>query len=234
MATPAARPAVRVENQAKARAHTAHALLVTAVMPETAAPSRASDPIPNFAPSPRVPWITYGPEFIAVPNLPKPVASDPECPWRPNAAEYCFGRDRATGNQTTYAVADLTNPNLEPATRTVLAKLTADVLAGEPLDDRPATCWPLGLPNSLVRSVTRTYFIETPHEVLIIAQGEQFARHIRLNQAHVTRSRPPWYADSVGHHEGDTLVVDMIAVGTRTFLDYFCTPRSAKLHVIES
>jgi hypothetical protein len=47
---------------------------------------------------------------------------------------------------------------------------------------------------------------------------------------------PSWYGDSVGHYEGDTLVID--TVGTRTdrpfaMIDLYGTPYSDKLHVVE-
>jgi hypothetical protein len=38
-------------------------------------------------------------------------------------------------------------------------------------------------------------------------------RHVRMNQQHRTPLTPPWYGDSVGHHQDDTLVID--TVGTK-------------------
>ena len=47
---------------------------------------------------------------------------------------------------------------------------------------------------------------------------------------------PSWYGDSVGHYEGDTLVID--TVGTRTdrpfaMIDLYGTPYTKALHVVE-
>jgi hypothetical protein len=47
---------------------------------------------------------------------------------------------------------------------------------------------------------------------------------LRLNAAHAADVKPSWYGDSVGHYEGDTLVVDTIGLNDKTFLDNYRTP----------
>jgi hypothetical protein len=59
---------------------------------------------------------------------------------------------------------------------------------------------------------------------------------VRLNESHPAGVTPSWYGDSVGHYEGDTLVVDTVAVkAERPFamVDMYGTPFSPALHVIE-
>ena len=41
------------------------------------------------------------------------------------------------------------------------------------------------------------------------------------------------YGESVGHYEGDTLVIDTIGLNTKTFIDSYRTPHTEKLHVVE-
>src|ERR1700676_3585395 len=50
--------------------------------------------------------------------------------------------------------------------------------------------------------------------------------------AHVTRS---WYGDSVGHYEGGTLIIDTvrIKVGPFAMVDWYGTPHTEALHVVE-
>ena len=36
----------------------------------------------------------------------------------------------------------------------------------------------------------------------------------RRNQPHPAQVTPSWYGDSVGHYEGDTLVIDTVGVKT--------------------
>jgi hypothetical protein len=50
------------------------------------------------------------------------------------------------------------------------------------------------------------------------------------HSAHVT---PSWFGESVGHYEGDTLVVDTIGMNDQTWIDNYRTPHTDKLHVIE-
>jgi hypothetical protein len=39
--------------------------------------------------------------------------------------------------------------------------------------------------------------------------------------------------ESVGHYEGDTLVIDTIGLNGKSFLDGYRTPHTQKLHVVE-
>jgi hypothetical protein len=61
-------------------------------------------------------------------------------------------------------------------------------------------------------------------------------RRVRLNQSHQAPVTPSWYGDSVGHYDGDTLVIDTVGVRTDrkyAMLDMFGTPYSKSLHVVE-
>jgi hypothetical protein len=54
-----------------------------------------------------------------------------------------------------------------------------------------------------------------------------------MNVPHSENLKPSWYGESVGHYEGDTLVVDTIGLNDKTVLDVYRTPHTAKLHVVE-
>jgi len=54
-----------------------------------------------------------------------------------------------------------------------------------------------------------------------------------MDVQHSANPKPSWYGESVGHYEGDTLVVDTIGFNTKTFVDNYRTPHSDKLHVVE-
>jgi hypothetical protein len=58
---------------------------------------------------------------------------------------------------------------------------------------------------------------------------------VRLNARHPAKVTPTWYGDSVGHYEGDTLVIDTVGMkmGPYSMIDWYGTPRSETLHVIE-
>jgi hypothetical protein len=58
---------------------------------------------------------------------------------------------------------------------------------------------------------------------------------VRMNQPHVAPVTPSWHGDSVGHYEGDTLLIDTVGIKLGRFdtLDRFGTPYTAALHVVE-
>jgi hypothetical protein len=77
------------------------------------------------------------------------------------------------------------------------------------------------------------YFIQTPKEVVMILSSKQEIRHVYLTDRHSPNLKPSWYGESIGHYEGDTLVVDTIGIDERTWVDHFGTPHTKQLHVIE-
>ena len=54
-----------------------------------------------------------------------------------------------------------------------------------------------------------------------------------MNVPHSANPKPSWYGESVGHWEGDTLVVDTVGLNAKTFVDNYRTPHTEKLHVVE-
>jgi hypothetical protein len=58
-------------------------------------------------------------------------------------------------------------------------------------------------------------------------------RRIHLNVPHLANPRPSSYGDSVGHYEGDELVVDTIGMNDKTFVDNYRTPHTDRIHVVE-
>ena len=67
----------------------------------------------------------------------------------------------------------------------------------------------------------------------MIHDGDAQMRRIYLNVPHSENPAPSWYGESVGHYEGDTLVVDTIGLNDRSFIDAYRTPHTEKLHVTE-
>ena len=71
--------------------------------------------------------------------------------------------------------------------------------------------------------------VQTAGYVMIISEMIHDARIIRMNSPHVPQALRQWNGDSVGHWEGDTLVID-----TTNFNDrYHFHGSSENLHVIE-
>src|SRR5215468_7269851 len=183
---------------------------------------------PDFAPNASIGWYAYNRQFIPPPSGPGPVQQDPARPYVSN------DEFRVTGKQPTEQLADLNNPILQPWARDAVRKRNELVLAGKPANPPHASCWPVGVPGFLLRPMTQAmYFVQTPKVVVVILSSKQEVRHVYLTDKHSPSVKPSWYGESIGHYEGDTLVVDTIGIDERTWVDGFGTPHTKQLHVIE-
>ena len=184
----------------------------------------ASQPsIPDFS-SADTGWFPVSDDFQPPPSGPGPVVSDPAHPYYSNQS----------GRQPTNRIADLTNPILQPWVRERLKKANDETLAGRIPYSPRETCHFAGVPGIDVFSRLRpVYFLQTTHEVTIINEGDQQVRHVYMNVAHSRNVKPSWYGESVGHYDGDELVVDTIGLNDKTYVDNYLTPHTTQLHVVE-
>jgi hypothetical protein len=172
-------------------------------------------------------WRARGGEiFIPVPGAPQPTGND-------QAHAYIHNVDaERLGVQPTFRISDLTNPNIKQWAKDIMKKDNDEVLAGKIAYTPGSSCRPYGVP-AIWNSAGPFLFVQKPREVLITNQGEQFARHVYMNVPHRANLKPSYYGESVGHYEGDALVIDTIGMNAKTFADNFRTPHTEKLHVIE-
>ena len=184
-------------------------------------PAQAADQnIPDFMQG-GMGWNSAG-GMEPVAGAPSPVTQDPKVKYVPNNV----------GGQPTWRYADVNNSNLTDFAKDGLKKANQMVDSGFSMYNRTSRCWQPGIPVLNI-SPGRTYFLQTPKEVYIIWQRDQIVRHVYLNQEHSKNPKASWNGESVGHYEGDTLVVDTIGQNNKTFVDLYRTPHSDKLHVIE-
>jgi hypothetical protein len=94
-------------------------------------------------------------------------------------------------------------------------------------------CWPEGVPY-IFWQYGMQMLQQADKVTILYLQDHQF-RQVRLNQSHPANITPTWYGDSVGHYEGDTLVIDTVGIKTGPFsmIDMYGTPYSKALHVVE-
>ena len=183
------------------------------------------------APAPGIPdleaggagWLNVHNDFILPKTGPGPVTWDPAHPY--------FGN--GDGPRPTSRVADLTNPILMPWVKDVLKTFNDDALADKPQYTPIAPCWPGSVPASTLLRVNPMFIAQTPKEVVFLYQSDHQVRHIYMNVPHSKTVTPSWYGESVGHYEGDTLMVDTIGITTKAPVDYYTTPHTDKLHVVE-
>ena len=190
----------------------AAAPLAQAVAQQAAPPDFSSD---------NVGWVGLnggGPFYEPVAGLIPPVTQDPAHPFVPNGV----------GRQPTYRIADLTNPNLKPWVKERMKKDNDEVLAGKVAFTAGSSCMPLGVPGFMSQGGPNpVYFLQTPKQVWIIVPSNQQARRIYMDVPHSANLKPTWYGESVGHYEGDTLVIDTIGLTDKMVLDVYRTPHTA-------
>src|SRR5947207_1194195 len=65
-----------------------------------------------------------------------------------------------------------------------------------------------------------------PDKIAMIYRHGNEVRHVRMNAPHPVQVTPSWYGDSVGHYDGDTLVIDTVGIkiGPFAMLDMYGTP----------
>jgi hypothetical protein len=200
-----------------------------AVVWAAACAAQESGSPPDFSPDNLTGWVplNYGDTFVPPLNGPGPVVDDPRYPFVSNAAS------ARTGKRSTFHIADLANSILQPWAKEELRKQNERILSGKPGYSVQVSCIPLGVPAFVLHPVQPLYFIQTTKMVFMINQENLDVRRIYLNVAHSSYIKPSWTGESVGHYEGDSLVVDTVGINGKTYIDNFRTPHTDKLHVVE-
>ena len=141
---------------------------------------------------------------------------------------------RANGTgENAQLVGDYTNPILKPQAAEVVKKRGELALKGIGDPTPRNQCWPGGVP--FVFTERPTQLVQTPDKIVILYGYNHQIRQVRLNAPHPAHVTPSWYGDSVGHYEGDTLVIDTVGikVGPFAMVDWYGTPHTEALHVVE-
>ena len=125
------------------------------------------------------------------------------------------------------------NPRLKPsAAETLRAK--AEILRdGRNFPEPSNQCAPQQPPYIFWQQEIQ--LLQQPDEIVILYMDDHHVRRVRLNGQHPAHLTPSWSGDSVGHYEGDTLVIDTVGVkaGPFSMMDNFGTPQSEAVHVVE-
>jgi len=122
---------------------------------------------------------------------------------------------------------------LKPGDKISMLPGAEKIMKGRKKTDDPANkCLPMGVPRL---STYPQKFVQTPTEIIILDEGDIHTfRIVYLNgRKHPEEVNPTWYGDSVGHWDGDTLVVDTTGFNDRTWLDAAGHPHTDRLHVTE-
>jgi hypothetical protein len=161
-----------------------------------------------------------------------PMKTDPKYPYTSQCQNGgCFG-----GPDLRPPIVDTKDPILKPWAAAHMQATNEEVLGGKmtlPFTSQ-SRCWPGGVPGQLL-FLEPMYFLQTPDEVWMIWQRDHMVRRIYLTDKHAENLKPSWFGESVGHYQGDALVVDTVGLagGEFHYIDSFRTPHTGKLHVVE-
>ena len=130
-------------------------------------------------------------------------------------------------------VGDYTNPILKPQAAEVVRKKGEVELSGMVSPTPTIQCWPEPVPY--IFNGVAMQMLQLPDKIIFLYPNDHQVRYVRMNEPHSAPVTPSWYGDSVGHYEGDTLVIDTVRVkiGPFAMVDFYGTPYTQALHVVE-
>ena len=195
---------------------------------KSAKPIAAS--IPDFS---RMWANSLGPGFSPPASGPGPVLNKARRKAAVDIYGQPFGANAPIVSEGGRRVGDYTNPILQPWAAELVKKHAEIELTAGPAPNPINQCRPSGVPFILYNLGME--MLQQPNGITILYVYDHEIRHVRLNQAHPAQLVPSWFGDSVGHYEGDTLVIDTVGIktGPFTMVDQFGTPHTQALHVTE-
>ena len=130
--------------------------------------------------------------------------------------------------------------NLPPMTDWALARFNASKpqrgprgVAVAETDDLTYKCYPPGTPRIYLHPFPME-IIQLPGRVIMVFEYDHLIRQIYTDgREHRTDLSPSWMGDSIGHWEGETLVVETTSFNDKTWLDRIAVPHSEEMRLIE-
>ena len=133
-------------------------------------------------------------------------------------------------NQSKYernVAADLKSEEIQPWAEALAAQRTEDLQKDSPT----AQCLPLG--PSYSSSARMAKIVQTPGLIVMLDEDLTYRQILMDGRPLETDPIPSWMGHSVGHWEGDTLVVESFGFNDRSWLDHDGHPHSEALRVTE-
>jgi hypothetical protein len=139
-------------------------------------------------------------------------------------------RDAPGGSDASPAYTSLL---LKPSAAAIVKRRYESVQAGKPYSTPSESCWPMVPP--LIFRVREVQLVQNKNDVTLIYMQDHEVRRVRIGGTHPANLPRTWHGDSIGHYEGDKLVVDTIGmkVGAINVIDRAGSPYSKDLHVVE-
>jgi hypothetical protein len=124
------------------------------------------------------------------------------------------------------------NAPLSSAGQDVVGRNAAAMQAGRIMQTAWVSCRP-GAVSTMTMPREKIVVLESAGETTILFEMPRMVRRIRMNASHPQALEPGYVGDSVGHWEGNTLVVDTLGFNGYAELDARGQPTSPRLHTVE-
>lgn len=114
------------------------------------------------------------------------------------------------------------------------AKIKAMTKTDFELGRASVNCLPRGVPGMFIIDPYPIQLVQTPGQIVQLDELNNNFRVVHTDgRPHVEDPDPTFNGDAVGHWEGDTLVIDVIAIDERTWNNFVGWFHSDQEHVIE-
>jgi hypothetical protein len=128
-------------------------------------------------------------------------------------------------------------PPWRPEIAKQIDKMYADERAGRPFEIIDH-CFPTGMPSWMLITHNAFEVLFTPGRVTILGEGDgnRLRRIYTDGRAHPADPDPSFHGHSIGHWEGDTLVIDTIGVLPQGYLavnEAVGVPNNGDMHIVE-
>ena len=178
----------------------------------------------------RLPDLPPGAKANPTPRLPdgKPDLGNGKGVWNPRVIANLGGTGRSTRDRS--PVERVIDVPMQPWAKQLYDQRQANLS----VDDPEGKCLPPGIPR-LYATPFPFQVYQVPDRVIFIFEGGAHIWRVVYTDGrpHVKDPNPSFVGDSVGHWEGDTLVVDTIGFNETTWLDQEGHPHTEALHTIE-
>ena len=129
------------------------------------------------------------------------------------------------------------DPLWNPAAAKQIQALSAADKAGNPVNIY-INCLPEGMPSFVIMTLNATEFLFTPGRVTILGEfdGNRLRRIYTDGRKHPADPDPTFNGHSIGHWEGDVLVVDTVGILPQVFLPVgqaAALPNNGDMHIAE-
>lgn len=131
-------------------------------------------------------------------------------------------------------VGDYRNPILTPYASAIVKRKGEEALAGGFPNSRDQ-CRPIAPPFTFAIQFDFQILQKTNGDLTFVYHDNNEFRTIRMNGTHPAKVAASPVGDSIGHWDGDTLVIDTVGVRVDEFtsIDRFGIPQGQAMHIVE-